>query len=77
MTNIQAVQCIKCGKLHKEKSEEYFKIEGALYIGFDGGLFGPNSTITICLDCFLDYLKEIKYQVSNNRPIAALTQSAE
>lgn len=37
---IEAVECSKCGRLHKKGAETYFKLEGSLYIGEDGGVLG-------------------------------------
>lgn len=39
---IEGITCDKCNKLFLKNSENYFTIEGNIYIGEDGGLIGNN-----------------------------------
>ncbi|MDX9695047.1 MAG: hypothetical protein RBT49_04580 [Bacteroidales bacterium] len=40
--NIEGITCDKCNKLFLKDSEDYFTIEGNIYIGERGGLIGNN-----------------------------------
>jgi hypothetical protein len=63
---IEAVKCIKCGKLHEVDSETYFKLDGTLYIGDSGGLYGPNTITTWCLYCLIASLLDFQKQAELN-----------
>lgn len=34
------VSCSRCGAFHDESNNSYFKVQGNLYIGAEGGLIG-------------------------------------
>ena len=60
---VELVKCLECGKLHEVSSEEFFRISGDLYVGLRGGLIGDGKKEReniICVDCFIDFIKEVK-----------------
>lgn len=62
---VQAIECIKCGNLHKLDSETYIRIQGNIYIGHSGGIVGNNlkggdnvESTYFCIGCFQDFIKK-------------------
>lgn len=66
MKIVQAVECQKCGKLHKTDSDEIITIAGNIVRGDGYEVVGNNLDnagqviikIVFCIDCFLRYLNE-------------------
>lgn len=38
----QAVECVKCGTLHKLEADSFVTIAGNIMVGLEGGVVGPN-----------------------------------
>ena len=50
---IIAIECSKCGKLHKKNSNTYVTLKGGVHIGESGGILGRKEGNTYyCPECF-------------------------
>lgn len=71
MGRTEAIKCDHCKKLVEIDSEDYFRIEGNIYIGYTGGVIGGLNLEThesfFCTACFMTIIKNAAGTTSNAR----------
>lgn len=61
MVATSSMQCLKCGT-HLTKDDAYFKIQGNIFVGEQGGIIGgtSDSESRFCMNCLIKELERVR-----------------
>ena len=72
LVTVSSVQCARCSALHRLDAETFIRFTGALYVGVEGGIYGPDADDVFCVPCFHELITAITPRVT--RPTVYRTE---